>query len=207
MEPLSTNGHTFPSPKGMIALLSCICGRMVSLRMLCGLLLLAGPGGDSPAAEAPKEYQIKAAFLYNFTKYIEWPKERFPDADSPVVIAILGDNPFGNDLIEAVAGRLVFGRQVVVVPAASDDEARAAHLLFVPAGEERRFSEMAPVLQGASVVTVGESERFFSLGGVITFVRVGDQVRFNINLAVAERDGLKLSAQLLRLATSVRRRL
>lgn len=161
-------------------------------------LLAAGP----LAAEAPgyKEHQIKAAFLYNFTKYVEWPADSFADGDAPIVIAVLGRNPVGDELQKAVAGRRVNGRPIVVRTVATAAEARAAHLLFVPEAEEKHFVLLAPELGLAPILTVGESESFSKLGGAIHLVREADKVRFAINLEASEARRLKISAQLLKLA-------
>jgi hypothetical protein len=156
-------------------------------------------------ADVTREYEVKAAFLYNFTKFVEWPDGRFGSPNEPLVIAVLGRSPFGEGLVAAVEGRQVSGRGIVVRPVATADEARSAHLLFVPAGEEGRFAAIAGDLRGAAVTTVGESDRFAAQGGIITFVQEAGRLRFAINLEAAERERLKVSAQLLRLATHVRR--
>ncbi len=153
-------------------------------------------------ADVPKEYQLKAAFLYNFTKFIEWPPARFADANSPIVIGVLGENPFGGELEKIVRGRTVNGRAILVRTVNNAGEGSAVHLLFVPAGEEPRLPEVAP--PAAAIVTIGESRDFAALGGMITFTRVDDKLRFEINMAAAERRRLKINAQLQKLATVVR---
>lgn len=172
--------------------------------MLCGLLCLGGLPTRGADADVSKEYQVKAAFLYNFTKFVEWPRERFADATSPIVIGVLGRNPFGDVLGKIVQGRTVNGRALQVRLIARADELAAVHLLFVPAGEEDRLP--AAAWQNAAVVAVGESADFAAHGGTIIFTREADKVCFAINLASAGRAGLKISAQLLKLATDVRRK-
>lgn len=169
----------------------------------CGLLLL-GLGALPLRADVFKEYPVKAAFLYNFTKFVEWPPARFADETSPIIIGVLAVNPFDGQLEKIVQGRIVNGRVIVVKLVSTADEVATVHLLFVPAGEETRLP--AATWQNAPVVAVGESENFAALGGTITFTREGDKVRFQINLAVAEQSRLKISAQLLKLATVVRRK-
>ena len=175
-------------------------------RALASLWLFAALAAAPARADVSKEYQIKAGFLYNFTKFIEWPSGRFADANAPIVIAVLGENPFGHDLRDVVSGRAVNGRPIVIRGIRSLDEARQVHVVFVGAGEEERLGDRLDSLHVAGVLTVGESERFAELGGVIVFTRVGDKVRFAINVGSAERGGLKISAQLLKLATRVRHR-
>ena len=133
------------------------------------LLALLGLSAITLRADISKEYQIKAAFLYNFTKFVK--------------------------------DRTVNGRAILVTLIHTADEVPSVHLLFVPAGEETRLAPIA--WQNAAVVVVGESERFTALGGTISFTREADKVRFAINLDSAERAGLKISAQLLKLATDV----
>lgn len=170
-----------------------------------GGLVLLGLSALTLHAEVSKEYQLKAAFLYNFTKFVEWPAARFAEANSPIVIGVLGQNPFDGELDKIVSGRTVNGRAILVKLIHSADELAAVHLLFVPAGEETRLP--AAAWTNAALVAVGESESFAALGGTITFTHEGDKLRFEINIAAAERDGLKISAQLQKLATVVRRKL
>jgi len=155
------------------------------------------------SAEVTKEYQLKAVFLYNFTKFIEWPPERFATVGSPIVIGVLGVNSYGGYLEKIVEGRTVQGRPILVrfLPTAAAVD--AVHLLFVPAGEETLLP--ADGWQHTAIVTVGESPDLAARGGMIVFSQVADRLRFEINLAAAERNGLKISSQLLKLATVVRR--
>jgi hypothetical protein len=170
------------------------------------VLLFAGLGVAAAQAEISKEYQVKAAFLYNFTKFVQWPPERFADEQSPLVIGVFGPNPFGGELERVVEGRLANGRTLVVRPVATVAQIREAHVVFVPEGEEARFAQMAAGSPPPGVLTVGESEAFTVRGGVIVFTLEVGKIRFVINLDPAERAGLKLSAQLLRLATEVHRK-
>jgi hypothetical protein len=152
-------------------------------------------------ADVAKEYQIKAAFVYNLTKFVEWPPARFDASSDPIVIGVLGKNPFGDTLEAAVRGRKVGGREIVIVGLSSTDAGSRVHVLFVAAGQEAYFDPDNPF----GALTVGESDRFTALGGMITFIPDADKVRFMINLETAEEAELKLSAQLLKLASSVRR--
>jgi hypothetical protein len=162
-------------------------------------------GAVAMRADVSREYQIKAAFLYNFTKFVEWPANRFPGAAAPIVIGVVGGNPFEDELEKTVLDRKVNGRSIVVRVVRAAEDLRELHLVFVPAGEEQRFEEIAagmPVV----VLTVGESSRFAVNGGMVTFVTENDKVRFAINVDQAEQAGLKISAQLQKLAITVHKK-
>ena len=149
---------------------------------------------------------MKAAFLYNFTKFTEWPARHFAASDSPIIIGVLGSDSFGAELEKIVRDRRVNGRAFVVRILDPSAEAAAIDVLFVAAGEESRFDrQSAEALRTAGVLTVGETPRFAALSGIITFALEADKVRFEINQGAAELAGLKLSAQLLKLATTVRK--
>ncbi|MFA6289772.1 MAG: YfiR family protein [Opitutaceae bacterium] len=189
--------HTLSSPAGYNA-------RRLLLAFFA-LLCLAGHAAIGATPAVSKEYQVKAAFLYNFTKFVEWPASRFPDDTSPIVIAVLGRNPFGDELAAIIRTRKVNGRELVVKIIASADEAATAHLLFVGADEETLLVGKMEPLQKAGVLTVGESPRFIASGGIINFTLETDKVRFQINPLAGQQAGLKISAQLLKLAMIVRK--
>jgi hypothetical protein len=169
------------------------------------LLTAAGAEAATAAATPSREYEIKAAFLYNFTKFVEWPAASFPDATAPIVIGVLGDSPFAAALERVVHDRTVNGRAIAVRRVESLEELATAHVLFVASTEEARFGSLEPTIETSPILTVGESEFFASLGGVVTFVVQDDKVRFEVNASSADHAGLKISAQLLKLATTVRR--
>lgn len=163
------------------------------------LWLAGGTPGLCGTANVSKEYQIKAAFLYNFTKFVEWPAEHLA-AREAIVIAVIGENPFGPELEKLVAGRVVNGRLIVVRLVTSEEEVAPAHIMFVPAGQESLLR-----WRHRGVLTVGESAEFMNDGGMIRFMVVDEKVRFEINQTASEQAGLKLSGQLLKLAVSVKR--
>jgi hypothetical protein len=158
------------------------------------------------AAEGPpvsREYQIKAAFLYNFTKFVEWPPSRFATPESPIIIGILGDNPFGDVLETIVKDRRVNNRPIEIRLVATKAEAAAVHVLFSGAGHEQQIAAMRGLLQAQSVLTVGETPQFAASGGIIDFIVGDDKVRFFINAGSGDQAGLKISAQLLKLSIPV----
>lgn len=172
----------------------------VRLPALWVLGALAGFAAPDPG----KEYQLKAAFLYNFTRFVEWPNAKLPSGE-PFVIGLWQTNPFGRDLEATIGDRTTHGRKIVVRTCASLDEARRTHVLFIGAGETAALKETVGELHASHVLTVGESRAFANASGIITFSLEGDKLRFEINLDSGDDAKLKLSAQLLKLATGVRR--
>jgi len=159
------------------------------------------------AEPVSKEYQLKAAFLYNFTKYVsEWPTNRFAAKDAPITIGVLGKNPFGDELAKVVQGRSANGHAFVIKMLDSANDTKNVDVLFIPRGQETLLQDQFPAIQAAGVLTVGESEAFATLGGLINFTTEADKIRFEINLEAAEQHGFKLSSQMLKLATVVRRK-
>jgi hypothetical protein len=170
-----------------------------------GLFLLGGLGAEPRHAPVSKEYELKAAFLYNFTKFVEWPSPRFPDTTAPIVLGVLGSSPFGDALEKIVRDRKVNGRGIAIRYFDSVRDAHAAHVVFIGAGEEKLLGpQLEPLLRGG-VLVVGESRELAARGAIVTFTMAEDKVRFEIDLLAAERAGLKISSQLLKLATHVRR--
>jgi YfiR/HmsC-like len=146
------------------------------------------------------EYQVKAFFLYNFARYVEWPPQSFKAVNDPIVICILGLNPFGSALVEAVAGKMVEGRPFVVRQISDIQPGGNCHILFVNSSERKRFRSLAGRLQGSGVLSVGETQGFTTDGGVINFRLEDGKVRFEIDVDAAGREHLHISSKLLTLA-------
>lgn len=194
---IARTGRLFPLLSGMAKGL---------LGWLVAGLLGAVAASSAPGAEpVSKEYQIKAAFLYNFANFVQWPEQSFADADSPIVIGVLGSSPFGTELDKAIRGRSINGHRLVAIVVQTPAAARQAHLLFVAVTEDSKLDELKAALGGAPVLTVGEAPAFARQGGMITFVLRSDKLRFEINVGTAQKAGLKISAQLQKLATEIRR--
>ena len=175
-------------------------------RLLQSALVVATVAGLAwPAAAARLEYEVKAAFLYNFAKFVEWPVGAFPDADAPLELCVLGDDPFGEVLDRTVRTRTVRGRSINVQHGVEGDAVAGCHMLFVGQAGEQGLAHIVHRGGDASVLTVGESEAFVDEGGMIRLFVEGGKVRFEVNAGAAERAQLKLSSQLLKLARSVRR--
>jgi hypothetical protein len=162
-------------------------------------LLLAG-GGSRAQESPPTEYQIKAAFLFNFAKFIQWPPAAFAAATSPIVIGILGENPFHEDLARMIRHKTIDGRPLALKELGSAAEAAHCHILFISASEKGRLPEILKGLKGTSVLTVGETDHFIESGGIINFVLKENKIRFQINHEEATKAGLKISSKLMSLA-------
>jgi hypothetical protein len=164
-------------------------------------LLLAATGIRGEESQLSGR-QLKAAFLFNFAKFTEWPATVFTEEISPVVIGILGENPFGEDLEKTLHGKFINKHPLVIKEFRSPQQATNCHVLFISPSEKGRLPEILEQLRGASVLTVGETNQFIQDGGMINFVMEGNKIRFQINNDEAVKAGLKISSRLLSLATS-----
>ena len=175
--------------------------RLLAISIAC---LAIGVTGVVPAQGLPApEYQVKALFLFNFTSFVDWPADAFPDETSPVVIGILGEDVFGPYLAEAVGNERVKGRPLVLRTYRRVEEIDTCHVLFISPSENDRLGAILAALKSRSILTVGESEGFASRGGMIRFVIEEHKIRLRINLAAAQSAKLTLSSKLLRLAEIV----
>jgi hypothetical protein len=181
-------------------------GPLDRLRAIAAVSLLAVTLAPSaqPQNEQPSEYQLKAAFLFNFAKFVDWPTGTFATPASPFTICILGQDPFGHDLDDSLRGKTISSRPIVVHRCDSDAETRGCQILFVSRSQGRRMPEILQGLRGFKVLVVGESDGFAAGGGAIEFVLEQEHVRFRINPDAAARAGLTISSKLLALATIVR---
>jgi hypothetical protein len=175
-------------------------GRLRAQVFVIGVVLFLALGAR---AQSAGEYQVKAAFLYNFAKFIEWPPSSFPDASAPIRICILGRDPFGAELHQIADEKSVNGRKLQVHQLADLRTARTCHILFIASSEKPQLKQTLESLQGADVLTVGDTEGFVEKGGMINFVLENDRVRFEVNQKAAEQAGLKVSSKLLNIAKSV----
>ena len=169
---------------------------------IAGLLLLAtlrcGPGAGA-ADGTFKEYEVKAVFLLNFAQFVEWPASAFSTTNAPLVIGVIGDDPFGVAL-EQMAGERVQGHPLLINRGRRLEDVRPCHILFISKSENPRLSRLLRDLRGTGVLTVGESEPFNRACGIITFITADNRVRFEINTDAADREEIKVSAKLLKVA-------
>ena len=168
---------------------------------LLAAALLAAPGKVHAEKTVP-EYEAKAEFLYNFTKFVEWPSEAFQDDRSAFRLCVLGADPFGGSL-QAIVGEELAGRKVILLRSRGISDPAGCQILFVRRAERERLPRILAAVRDAPVLTVGETQGFLEQGGIVNFVLEGSKVRFEISQAAAERAGIKISSQVLRLATRV----
>jgi len=171
----------------------------IALIALCSLVTAAA--GDVRSANT--ESQVKAAFLYNFVQFTEWPAGVFSSADAPLIIGYFGKDPFGGALEQIVSGKTVAKRPIAVRKVSQAADFGSCHVVFVPASETRAFREMARAIADLPVLTVGESPGFADHLGIINLVTEEGHVSFEINPSAAARSHLTLSSKLLRLATII----
>ena len=167
-------------------------------------LLLSG-GVRAAAAQDPAalEYRVKAAYLLNFTRYIQWPPDQFASPEAPLTICVLGSDPFGGMLDSTLAGRVSQGRVVAARRIRSPSEATGCALLFITRSEWHRDPDVLRQVPEPGVVTVGESEEFARQGGVLAFVIQNETVRFAVNLAAQNRAQVRISSRMVSLASAI----
>jgi hypothetical protein len=194
-------------------------GKFVGLMTI--LIVLTITVDTHAESESSREYQIKAAFLYNFIKFVDWPKEKESPTDSnePIAIGIIGKDPFGNSF-EPLRDKQVKGRNVVIKRFEgfeqlneSDEQGekqhpeietiRKCHILFICPSEEKYIQQIIASTQDYSVLTVGDMNGFLEAGGIINFLTEEKKIRFEVNLDAAERSRLTIRSKLLRLAKRV----
>jgi hypothetical protein len=172
-------------------------------RALAGLLLLAaGLVAHQAAAQQATEASIKAAFLYKFAGYIEWPADTFAAPDAPLVIGVTGSEEVAAELERLVPGRSVNNRPVVVRRFREGEAPEGAHILFVGRGEPNLRAVVRAAQQNGGALVVTESEKGLEAGGSINFV-VDDRVGFEVSLEAAERSGHRISSRMLAVARRV----
>jgi hypothetical protein len=172
-----------------------------ALAIAAALLLNSYPCSQ---ASAHTEYEVKAAYLYNFGLFVRWPAQIAPSPSGPFTICVMGMDPFGKVLDRTVAGETIGSQSVVGRRIVNPEEALGCRVLFISSSEETGVKAILAALGKASVLTVGDMPQFVEHGGIIQFVTENSRVRFEINLAAAERAGLSLSSQLLKLAIRVK---
>jgi hypothetical protein len=195
--------------------------RVYNLIVLSLVLFIVATAPKARADSTPsQEYQVKAAFLYNFLQFVDWPEEKSADSNKPIIIGVIGNDPFGN-AFEPVKDKKVKGRSVVIKQFKGLEELKKSvekdkpesirgietltkcHLLFICSSEQKNLKEIIDTVKEQSILTVGEMEGFLENGGIINWFVEEKKIRFEINTAAAERAKLKIRSNLLRLAKRV----
>lgn len=166
-----------------------VCAAALSLR-----------GSEAAAAGTPHEYAVKAAYLYRFSFFVEWPDSAFEDSESPLLIGVLGGDPFKAALDRTLEGKKMKGRSVKTRRFAHARELEYCHILYVGDADRATVEQALSRVRGKSTLVVGDDEDFLARGGVIQFVERSAKIRFRIDHAVARRSGLRISSKLLQLA-------
>jgi hypothetical protein len=186
-----------------VGVLSGPVGRTLGILVLGVWAIVSISPGAQAQTSVDREQQIKAAFLYNFVKFVDWPAEFLPETGNVISICVFNDDPF-YEALETIRDKTVKGRRLVIRRLDAVKDLESCHVAFIGQTEVRRLPQVMQSLQNSSVLTVGETERFAHSGGIINFVVEKNKVRFEINVDRAERARLKLSSQLLSLARVVR---
>lgn len=178
--------------------------RLTAQRRRCLWLTLAAwaisPMAQAQNVEEMREYQKKAEFITSFTRFIEWPERKFARPDTPFVIGVFGEDNITALLQEALQGRPIKGRPVLVKHLVNKEELRACHVLFISRSERNRIGPILGEVRRENVLAVGECDNFLSKGGVINFVTIDGVVRFQISPGAAAREKLSISSKLLQLS-------
>lgn len=164
--------------------------------------MLASSAKPDAETAAPTEYQVKAAYLVGFARFVAWPPETKAD---PFVIGVLGDDPFGPYLDFAVKGKSLNGKRMVVQRLGRGDKLTRCHVLFIASSEATRMSQIGSDLKGHPVLTVSDFKGFVDQGGMIGLILKDTQVRFQVNLQSVTASRMTISSRLLALAVSVKR--
>lgn len=177
------------------------CLRALLLAVLAVVFLW--PAEICAQSAQQREYDIKAAYLYRFLNYIDWPADTLPGAGGTITIGIVGEDPFGPS-IDWLKGKQIKGRTLAVRLVATPKDFEQCQIIFISASEKARLPEILAQLKDARVLTVSEVDGFAAQGGIINFFSERNKVRFEINLEVARRTGLLISSELLKLAKLVK---
>jgi hypothetical protein len=173
--------------------------RMITLVIVTIILFSVSPLARAQA-NPPGEYELKAAFLFNFAKFIDWPEGSFESPQSPFTICVVGPDPFGNILEDAMRGKMIGNRPLAIRRLKDKAGARLCQIEFVSSSESAHLAEILGSLHGANVLVVGDTSGFAASGGTIQFTLEDNRVRFAINIDAVDRSGLKFSSKLLSLA-------
>jgi hypothetical protein len=171
---------------------------------LFGLMIFLFGSLTMHAQTTMAEYQVKALFLLNFVKYVDWPASAMPGATSPITIGILGQDNFNDSLTNAVEGKNINGREIIIKHLSADDDLNGCTILFISSSENSQLSAILSKTSTLPILTVGEDESFLHKGGIINFTLKEDKIHLEINLKAAQKVNLQISSKLLSVADVVK---
>jgi hypothetical protein len=183
---------------------ACSLRGLFTFSLIFCLAHILNPGSAVGQEDSVDEYKLKAAMLYHLTQFVEWPETAYLDRHSPILLCILGRDPFANSLPSSISTETNTGRLVLIRHLQSDVEIPGCHILYISSSERKSAVRIFTTLNGSSILTVGEMAQFAAHGGIIQFSLEDQHVRFDINLEAATRAKLKISSKLLALAQIVR---
>ena len=172
----------------------------LSMAVILGIHLAAAVTHE----QTVDEYVLKAAVLYNVTRFVEWPPDAFKSPSDPIAVCILGENPFGDELSQVVSGKVHDGRKFTVRRVPDVSEAHGCQILFVSSSEQKRFRSILEGVPSRGTLTIGDTEGFSAQGGIITLLLEGEKIHLHVNVGVAERARVRISSRLLGLAEIVK---
>ncbi len=177
--------------------------RTGKLSIIIAILWLAALLGEAPPARAQEAGQVKAAILYNFAKFVEWPPGTFADERAPILLCYFPQDPMGAAL-ETLQGKVVQGRRLEVRKSRSPEDLKRCQIFFAGPSEESALPQVLGALRRSPVLTItDEVDNFAKMGGIINLIPVEGKIRFEICLPNATQSGLKISSQLLKLAKTI----
>jgi YfiR/HmsC-like len=194
--------NQLPTPGGRLrrwrAGLGAVCRALVLMGAV-NFILMAGISTASAEDGMPADFQVKAAFLINFPKYVDWPANAFASTNSPIIVAVFGDDNVANELQNMIgSGRTIGGHPVVLKRIGKEEEiSHDCHILFIGASERQQIPAIFGKIRGEKILTVGESDDFLEKDGVINLARQGKKIRLQVNLTAAGKAQLKISSRLL----------
>jgi hypothetical protein len=179
--------------------------RLKLMTMALGIVIILSMTGFTPPQKkmAVSEHEIKAVYLFNFAQFVEWPSEVFPEGDSPIIIGILGKDPFGGFLEETIQGEEVSGHPLQVKHYANVKEIENCHILFIHPVLIPKLDNILKELKGKEILTVSDGSNFIKQGGMIRFIKESNKIRLQINLSAVKASDITISSKLLRLSEIV----
>lgn len=175
---------------------------LLALLLVCELLICCLANAEESSSNTTEEYSIKAAFIFNFAKFIDWPADTFTSSTAPLHICLFGRNTFGS-AFDLVRHKKVQGREIQITIVADEPDFKICQILFIGIGEDAQLTRIFDTLSRSPILTIGDRRNFARIGGMINLVLVDNKVHFEINTNAARKANLRISSKLLNLATII----